>query len=621
MENSANCTLLLDELKQNCHVLSDFIPFRASQVPNKTALRQFNRAENKWEDFSYLWIKDNIRRWQKALVATGLTRGDRVGILLGNSVNAVLIDQATLADALTPVPMHAIDTPKSSAYLLSDSGARCFVTNKLDRWESIERTGIRLTDLKTVVLTEDTTPENSSSDIEVLGLDDWLARGDALDNSVLPEGPKPDDLAAIVYTSGTTGNPKGVMLSHANIVSNVVDSASTIANDVLRPDFQLLSFLPLSHTFERTAGYSLPLGLALTVTFTRSIALLGDDLKIVRPHMLISVPRIYERVYSKISETVRKSSPISRFLFNACIEAGWRNHCRANKMSVPFSWAAPLDGIIGPLLRKKIAPKVLGAFGGRLDLAIAGGAALSGPVAKLFCGLGMHIVQGYGMTECSPVISVNTKTLNDPRTVGEPIPEVQLRLDPETKEIQVRSPSVMQGYWHRPEETAQIIRDGWLCTGDVGEIDQNNQLRIRGRIKEIIVTSTGEKVPPVDLENALENDPLFTQVCVIGEDRPYITFLAVVDEKEWEVLAKRYDVDPKDPESYKKPVVRAAIMRRAKVAAAGFPHYALPRNVVISPEPWSVENGLLTPTLKIKRGPLCKKFAQEIEAMYAIHNK
>ena len=290
-------------------------------------------------------------------------------------------------------------------------------------------------------------------------------------------------------------------------------------------------------------------------------------------------------------------------------------------MSVPFSWAAPLDGIIGPLLRKKIAPKVLGAFGGRLDLAIAGGAALSGPVAKLFCGLGMHIVQGYGMTECSPVISVNTKTLNDPRTVGEPIPEVQLRLDPETKEIQVRSPSVMQGYWHRPEETAQIIRDGWLCTGDVGEIDQNNQLRIRGRIKEIIVTSTGEKVPPVDLENALENDPLFTQVCVIGEDRPYITFLAVVDEKEWEVLAKRYDVDPKDPESYKKPVVRAAIMRRAKVAAAGFPHYALPRNVVISPEPWSVENGLLTPTLKIKRGPLCKKFAQEIEAMYAIHNK
>ena len=249
MENSANCTLLLDELKQNCHVLSDFIPFRASQVPNKTALRQFNRAEDKWEDFSYLWLKDNIHRWQKALVATGLKRGDRVGILLGNSVKAVLIDQATLADALTPVPMHAIDTPKSSAYLLSDSGARCFVTNKLDRWEAIERSGIPLTDLKTVVLTEDTTPEKTSSDIEILGLDDWLARGDALDNSVLPEGPKPNDLATIVYTSGTTGNPKGVMLSHANIVSNVVDSASTIANDVLRPDFQLLSFLPLSHTF------------------------------------------------------------------------------------------------------------------------------------------------------------------------------------------------------------------------------------------------------------------------------------------------------------------------------------------------------------------------------------
>lgn len=619
MADSISCVSLLSELKQNCHVLSDFIPLRAKQFPEKIALRQFDRADNKWVDYSYAWLDKNILLWRKALATTGIPRGSRIGILLGNSVNAVLIDQSALANALTPVPMHAIDTPKSSAYILSDSEASCFVTNKLDRWEAIQRTGIPLSALKTVILTDDPTPQTSSDGIEVLGLADWLSRASSVSEDNLPEGPKPDDLAAIVYTSGTTGNPKGVMLTHSNIVSNVIDSASTIVSDVLRPDFQLLSFLPLSHTFERTAGYYLPLGLALTVSFNRSIALLSDDLKIIRPNMLISVPRIYERVYSKISESVQHAPAISRFLFNACIAAGWRNHCRDNKMPVPFSFFSPFDRIVSPLLKRIIAPKILGAFGGRLELAIAGGAALSLPVARMFCGLGLHIVQGYGMTECSPVISVNTKRLNDPRTVGEPIPEVKLRLDPDTKEIQVRSPSVMCGYWHRPEETKQIIRDGWLCTGDIGEVDQNGQLKIRGRIKEIIVTSTGEKIPPVDLENALEVDPLFTQTCVIGEDRPYITFLAVVNEKEWAVFAKQYNIDPSDPEAYKQTAIRAAIIRRAKIAAAGFPHYALPRNVILSFEPWSVENGLLTPTLKIKRGPLYKKFQQEIDAMYAIH--
>lgn len=617
MEKSVSAVKLLTELRENCHVLSDFVPFRAKQLPEKTAFQQFDRTTNRWVDYSYKWLDENIQLWRKALVATKLERGSRVGILLGNSVNAVLIDQATLANALIPVPMHAIDTPKSSAYLLKDSGAACFVTNKLERWEAIERTGIELTDLKLIVITDEETPENQGA-IPVLGLKDWLKRAESVADTDLPVGPKPEDLAAIVYTSGTTGNPKGVMLTHANIVSNIVEATETIT-DVLRPEFHLLSFLPLSHTFERTTGYYLPLGLGLTVTFTRSIALLGDDFKIVRPHMLISVPRIYERIYSKIMDTIRKAPFTTRLVFNLCVDSGWRNHCRDNKMPVPFSWLSPFDRIIAPALRKVVAPKILGAFGGRLDLAIAGGAALSAPVAKLFCGLGMHIVQGYGMTECSPVISVNTKSLNDPRTVGNPIPEVKLRLDPETKEIQIQSPSVMLGYWHRPEETKQILRDGWLCTGDVGEVDQYGQLRIRGRIKEIIVTSTGEKVPPVDLENALEADPLFTQTCVIGEDRPYITFLTVVDEKEWAEFAKKYNIDPADPEAYKQPVVRAAIMRRAKIAAAGFPHYALPRNVVVSFEPWTIENGLLTPTLKIKRGPLTKKFHDEIEAMYAIH--
>jgi len=608
---------LLSELKAECHVLSDFVPLRAKQFPDKTALRQFDRESNVWREYSFAWLEKEIARWRRALEACGLARGDRVGILLNNSVNAVLADQSVLANALIPVPMHAIDTPRSSAYLLSDSGASCFITNKLERWQSISRCGIPLPALKTVVLSEEPTPQEAdTSGVRLVGLAEWLKGGESVET--LPAGPLPSDLAAIVYTSGTTGNPKGVMLTHANIVFDILAALSTVP-DVMTPDFTLLSFLPLSHTFERTAGYYLALGMALTVSFNRSIALLSDDLKTVRPHMLLSVPRIYERVYAKINASLEKAPALSRMLFNACVATGWRNHCRDHKMPVPASVFSPLDRLLGPLLRRLVARKVLAAFGGRLQLAIAGGAALSLPVARMFCGLGLHIIQGYGMTESSPVVSVNTKTLNDPRTVGQVLPGIELRLDATTQEIQLKAPSVMLGYWHRPEETQQTIRDGWLCTGDVGELDSLGQLKIRGRIKEIIVTCTGEKVPPVDLENALENDPLFTQTCVLGDDRPYITFLAVLNFEEWKKIAEHFNVDPNDPQAYRLPAVRTALMRRAKVAAAGFPHYALPRDLVATFEPWTIENGLLTPTLKIKRKPLYEKFKDEIDALYAIH--
>ncbi len=614
VDNSAK---RLADLKE-CATLDKFIPLRARLTGGEIALKQFNRTLNAWDAISYLELNERIIEWRKAFASLGLQRGARVSILLNNSVDHVLADQATLANAMIPVPLHAIDTPGSQAFILADSGAECLVTNKLERWQAIEAAGENLSAVKTVILTDEISPAHQSGrGPRIYGIDDFLGLGQQA--VLLPEGPTPDDLAAIVYTSGTTGRPKGVMLTHGNIVSNVIATLEHIA-PAPQPGYVFLSFLPLSHTFERTAGYYLPLGMGCTIVFNRSIMLLNEDFKIAHPDVLISVPRIYERIYARIIDRLSKQSAFVRFLFNTCVDVGWRRFCRANRLPVPASSLSWLDPFVWPFLKKMVATKVAMQFGGRLKVAIAGGAALNHKVARLFCGLGIPPIQGYGMTEASPIIAGNSLTLNQPETVGRPFPNVEVRLAPETHEIQVRAPSVMKGYWNRPDDTAKVLSpDGWLSTGDVGEFNELGLLRIRGRIKEIIVTSTGEKVPPVDLELALETDPLFAQTYVVGEARPFISFVTVLNVEKWKELAAKLGVAPNDQLALQSNAVRSAVLKRARAAAAEFPHYALPRNVVLTLEPWTIENGLLTPTLKLKRKPLSEKFAAQIEEMYLSH--
>lgn len=271
------------------------------------------------------------------------------------------------------------------------------------------------------------------------------------------------------------------------------------------------------------------------------------------------------------------------------------------------------------LLLKRVASMLQAQFGGRLRIAISGGAALNPKIARTFCGLGLPIIQGYGMTETSPIIAGNCVELNQPETVGKPFCNLEVRLG-ESNEIQVRGPSVMKGYWRRPEDSAAAFtKDGWLKTGDVGEFTANGLLKIKGRIKEIIVTSTGEKVPPADLESAIETDPLFAQTYILGENKPYISLIAVVDPAEWQRLTDSLGLEPTGPESLASPTAKAAALKRAKAAASDFPNYALPRAIVLTKDPWTIENGLLTPTLKLKRGPLSQRFKKEIEQLYATH--
>lgn len=595
---------------ENFTTLPQLLVNSVERYGEREALRQFDKETKSWHSLSYAQLMVRVMEWRRAYAAMNLERGTRIGILMPNSIDHACADQAALANGLVPVPLHAIDTPGASAFILSDSRAKVLVTNKLTRWKQIKAAGGDLQDLTAVIITEDEVDDETGM---VRGLSEWLAAGTHVVE--LPEGPKEDDLAGIVYTSGTTGRPKGVMLTHGNIVSNVKATLECVFPQV--GDI-FLSFLPLSHTFERTAGYYLALATGCTIAYNRSVLLLADDLKTIRPTVIISVPRVYERIFARVHDKLKKSRPAARYLFDWAVEIGWRDFCRRNHLPVEHTGRAWLDGLMRPLVRK-VSSTLLDQFGGRLRIAISGGAALSSKVARTFCGLGLPIIQGYGMTEASPIIAGNNRTLNQPNTVGKPFNNVEVRLG-EGDEIQIKGPSITRGYWNRPDATADTFtEDGWFRTGDVGGFNELGLLSIKGRIKEIIVTSTGEKVPPADLEAAIETDPLFSQCYVIGENRPYLSLITVVNPDEWASFAKSCGVDPADPASLDNPSVKTAALKRAKTAAGEFPHYALPRAVVLTQEPWTIENGLITPTLKLKRGPLSKKFANVIAQLYATH--
>lgn len=608
----------IEEIKK-CQTLTEFVPLRVKDIPNHVVLKQFNRTTSHWDTVTFKQLWEKIQAWQHGYTYLGLAKGARVAYLMNNCVDAIVSDQAALQNGLIGVPLHAIDTPGSFAHNIGDSGAACLVTTKKERWDAITKVGMSLRALKVVILTEECDQEEIvENGVTIIGRNVLLKK--AQNTALSTVSLKPDDLACIMYTSGTTGKPKGVMLTHRNIITNVVAILIHVKKFPL-PTFTFLSFLPLSHAFERTCCYYLSMGMGLTIAFNRSIMQLADDLKTIKPDVFISVPRVYEKIYMRVQSQLKKSPSYVQFLFRCAVNVGWRNFCRKNHMSPPTSFWSFLDPIVGPVLQKLVGDKIAAEFGGNLKLAVTGGAPMNHTVAKLFCALGLAPIQGYGMTEASPVIAGEPLNLIQPDTVGRPLSFVQVRLDPKTKEIQVKGPSVMKGYWNRPDANAKVLsEDGWLSTGDVGAWNQDNMLKIVGRIKEIIVTSTGEKVPPVDLELAIETDPLFSQAFIVGEGRPFISLVTVLNPEEWQKLAATLGVDPSDSTSLQKSTVRAALLRRVKAAAADFPHYALPRAVIPSLEPWTIDNGLLTPTLKLKRAPLMKLFEQPIEAVYKVRN-
>jgi long-chain acyl-CoA synthetase len=436
---------------------------------------------------------------------------------------------------------------------------------------------------------------------------DWLAA--AADTPVPERHITADLLVSIVYTSGTTGRPKGVMLTHENLLWNAW-YASQCADFGAHEVF--LSFLPLSHTLERTGGYYLPMLIGAEVAYARSIAQLAQDLQEIRPTVLISVPRIYERVYRRIQDNLEKKGLLARLLFKLAVKVGWR---RFELEQGRARWHPEL--LLWPLLDKLVAGNVTSKLGGRLRLAISGGAALSPEIAHVFIGLGVPIYQGYGLTESSPVVTSNRPDSNVPSSIGQPLPGVEVRIG-DNDELLTRSRCVMRGYWKNEDATrAMIDAEGWLHSGDKVSVDANGHYAIVGRIKDIIVLNNGEKVPPSEMEAAIQLDPLFEQAMIVGEGKPYLAALIVLNEEHWKSFAAHRHLDPAQPATLRDPKVVKALTKHVAHQLKHFPGYAQIRRLHLDLKPWTLEDGLLTPTLKIKRDLIFNRYREAIEVLYA----
>lgn len=596
--------LTLDRIPfAEARTLPDLFEARCRRSPHTEAYRQFDPASRQWRSSTWGEMHGQVGQWRGALAREGLEPGERVAIMLKNSIEWVCFDQAAQSLGLVVVPLYPTDNPDNLAYILADSGARMLLLGDAQQWEMLRPLHERMPQLTRVVGVA-----AAQADAVLRPLREWLAGATAVPAAAEADT---DALATIVYTSGTTGRPKGVMLSHRNILANIDAVLQVIAG--YREDV-FLSFLPLSHTLERTVGYYLPIAIGAGVAFARSVQDLAEDLQVVRPTMLVSVPRVYERIYAKLQQGLEEKGMAARKLFALAEKTGWRRFEAAQHRGEEAGLAAEL---MWPVLRHLVADKLLSRLGGRLRIAVSGGAPVSARLMHCFIGLGLPVLQGYGLTEASPIVAANTLEDNVPESVGKPLPGVQVKLG-ERDELLVRGPNVMLGYWNDPVKTRDTMTaDGWLRTGDIGRIDAEGHVHIVGRLKEILVTSTGEKLPPADIELAIAEDPLFEQVMVLGEGRPFVSALAVLNREGWTALARELGLDPDDPRSTQRPEAQQTALARIQPRLASFPSYARVRGVWLTLEPWTTDNALITPTMKLRRKQLEQRFAAQIEQIYA----
>lgn len=604
MATTTSTSLTLDSIScETVTTLPALFQERVQRTPDSSAYRQY--VDGSWRDFSWREMEQRVKKWQGALSREGLSVGDRVAILLPNSSEWVCFDQAALGLGLVVVPLYVQDTPDDIAYILADSDSRVLITATQEQWQALAPHQSELPNLQRVVSLEAV----AARDPLLRHVEPWLA-----EEVSAPQPPiDPDALATIIYTSGTTGRPKGVMLSHRNILTNAAAILEIIP--AYREDL-FLSFLPLSHAFERTVGYYLPMMAGSQVAYSRSIKELPQDLQIIHPTVLISVPRIYEKVYAKIQAQLREKGGFATRLFNKTVAIGWQRFEHQQRRG-----AAPslLDNLLWPLLNRLVATKVLTKLGGRLRIAVSGGAPISATISRFFIGLGVPLLQGYGLTETAPVVSADRLEDNLPASIGKVLPGIEVTIGAKD-ELLVRSPGMMLGYWRQSEATQQAIdHEGWLHTGDIAVIE-DDYLFIRGRLKEIIVTSTGEKASPVDLEMAITLDPLFEQAMVVGEGKPYLGALLVLNREQWQQFASQLNLTATADDSLSAPVAHKAVLQRLERLLKLFPSYAQIHAVYLTLELWTIDNGMLTPTMKLKRNEFQQRFAEEISALYTGHD-
>jgi long-chain acyl-CoA synthetase len=569
------------------------------------------KVKGVYQPISSRTVEERVRRLALGLHELGIQPGDRVAIFSENRPEWAIADYACLTASLTDVPLYPNLPPEQAAYILRDAGAVAIFVSDAAQAAKIAEVRHELPALRQVITFAPELHEGAD-----LTIADVEARGAAVDDEDRRTryrehalAVKPDDVATIIYTSGTTGEPKGVMLTHDNLFSNVMAAAIQIpfeGQDVA------LSFLPLSHIFERMAGHYLMFHVGASIAYAESIDTVPIDMQTVRPTIVLSVPRLYEKMYARVLENALSGGAIKKRIFF------WARAVAERWADVKLSGETPrgLLALKYGLAQRLVFSKLQARTGARLRYFVSGGAPLAPEINKFFFAAGLVILEGYGLTETSPLITVNTPRWFRIGTVGRPAPGIEVTIAPDG-EILTRGPHVMKGYYNKPEATRDAIdADGWFHTGDIGEL-REGFVAITDRKKDIIVTAGGKNIAPQPIENTIKTNKYVSQAVLIGDKRKFPAVLIVPN---WEQLEKWARIKnllwTQRSQLLEMPIVHAKMEKEVLGKLGGLAKYETPKKVALLEHDFSIERGELTPTLKVKRRVIDKTYRDVIDRLY-----
>ncbi|MEP6622579.1 MAG: long-chain fatty acid--CoA ligase [bacterium] len=585
--------------------------FGAVQRHDKPDALQY-KANGVYQPISSRTLADRVRRVALGLHELGVNVGDRIAIFSENRPEWAITDYACVTAGFTDVPLYPNLPPEQAAYIIRDSGAVVLFVSDAEHAAKIAQVRDTCPSLKLVITfsaTRDRGVDHTLAELEERGVavDD---EAHATDYRTRADAVKPDDLATLIYTSGTTGDPKGVMLTHDNLFSNVMVSAEAIpfeGNDVG------LSFLPLSHIFERMAGHYLMLHVGCSIAYAESIDTVPVDMQIVRPTLVLSVPRLYEKMYARVLENALAGGDLKKriFFWARTVAEEW-----ANEKLVGLE-PSGLLALKYRIAQKLVFSKLQTRTGGRLRYFVSGGAPLAAEINKFFYAAGLVILEGYGLTETSPVICVNTPAAFRIGTVGKVMPGAEVSIASDG-EILTRGPNVMKGYYNKPDATLEAIDpDGWFHTGDIGEL-RDGFLAITDRKKDIIVTAGGKKIAPQPIESLIKTNKYVSQAVVIGDKRKFPVVLVVPNWEQLEKYAKIKNFLWTDrSQLLEMPIIQAKMDKEVRSQLGGLANFEMPKKIALLEHDFSIERGELTPTLKVKRRVIDKTYKDVIDGLYA----
>ncbi len=578
------------------------------EVDKPDALRV--RVEGRWQPISHSTLRERVRQVALGLLALGVHRGDRVAILSENRPEWAIADWACLTIGVVVVPIYPSLPAEQVSYLLIDSGVTAIFTSTPAQTDKILSVRSQAPTLRTVIAFDD--KAGRGADMALRDLEASGAAADSTDRATQYErdamAVRPDDLATVIYTSGTTGVPKGAMLSHDNIHSEIVAIRRVIPADTHDTE---LSFLPLSHVFQRVADYYL-FACGATIAYVDSFDLVPIAMQEVRPTLACSVPRVYEKLYARVLDNALSGGPVKKRIFSWARATGNRWATERMTGRAPSAWLSARYA----LARRLVFSKIRARTGGRLRYFISGGAPLAPEINAFFYAAGLTILEGYGLTETSAVISVNTPEHFRIGTVGRPLAGVEVQIDTDG-EILTRGPHVMQGYLNKSEETRDAIdAEGWFHTGDIGQID-DGFVRITDRKKDLIVTAGGKKIAPQPIENLAKTNKYVSQAVMIGDRRKYPAILVVPNFEQLEKWARLRNIIWTDrAQLLAMPTINAKMKKELGDTLMGLASFETPKKVGLLGHDFTVEAGELTPTLKVRRRIIETRYRNLIDSLY-----